>query len=96
MRSEILPDGTITKWHENGKVALFNKEVALEGDKIPRKILIYCDESGKLEEIHSKDFDGAIIDTNDSGYYTCQDKKILKELLDKLGIEMPDNITFKC
>ena len=102
IKSEKLSDGTETLWHKNGQVASFSKEVTLEKDGIPRKIDISYDESGQLEAIRSKGSYYTITGrfSDGSGYYCSdsayQDKKILKELFDKLGIEMPDNITFEC
>jgi antitoxin component YwqK of YwqJK toxin-antitoxin module len=93
MERENLPDGTLRLWHNNGQIVSECKKIMLEDHIKPVEFKITYDESGQIKSLGNKTDDRIIVYHYDEGY-SCiasgYNKESLKEIFDKLSIEMPD------
>ena len=93
MREESLSDGTLRGWYANGQIVSECKEIMLEDYKEPVKFKITYDESGQIRSLKNNTDNQLIVERYVEGYFCITsryNKESLKEIFDKLGIEMPD------
>ena len=93
MSKEFLPGGTVRQWFDNGQIVSECKDIMLEDYTEPVKFKITYDKSGQIETLKNETRNRLIVRRYDEGY-SCvtdgYDNESLKEIFDKLGIEMPD------